>query len=97
MKTQGVRLRQKKKALKPEWVWLCLSDGKEVTSVNVGYSYLGVNVPQGKSSMSSQTFVLSVRNFSLFPSPAFKQSLFKIRPGGLLDSLLPVLFLRQPE
>lgn len=25
--------KKKKKALKPEWVWLCLSDGKEVTSV----------------------------------------------------------------
>lgn len=73
-----IKAKKKKKALKPEWVWICLSDGKEVTSVNVGYSYLGVNVPQCKSNKSSQTFVLFVWSFSLLPSPAFKQSLFKI-------------------
>lgn len=83
MKTQGVRLRQKKKkALKLEWVWLCLSDGEEVTSISVGHSCLGVNVPQCESSMSSQNLVLSVWTFSLFPCPAFQQALFKIAPGA---------------
>lgn len=57
---------KKKKALKPEWVWLCLSDGKEVTSVNVGCSYLGVNAPQCKSNKSSQTCFVCVE---LLPTP----------------------------
>lgn len=74
-----MKAKKKKKASKLEWLRLRLTDGKEVTGVNVGDFYLGVNAPQGKSSMSSQNFLLSV--WTLHPSPAFKWSLLKIFKG----------------
>jgi hypothetical protein len=38
--------KQTNKTSKLEWIWLCLSDGKEVTSINVGNFYLGVDAPR---------------------------------------------------
>lgn len=61
-------MKAKKNALKLEWIWFCLSSGKELTD-SVGNFCLGVNVPQ---SVFTEFHFVCVDFLPALPSPAFK-------------------------